>query len=109
MAQREGAKIVANFRARPRGEDLADSLAAAILARTSQFEGDDQTLELWRRAMASSPTVLRRASLLSRDDCDELISLVAERLEGTSAGADLRAGVLVRARSRPPGTPTSGG
>lgn len=97
VAQREGAKIIANFRARPEGEDLADSLAAAILARTTQFEGDDETLELWRRAMASSPTALRRASLLSREDCDELIELVAERLDGTTAGADLRAGVLVRA------------
>jgi len=97
VAQREGAKIVANFRARPAGEDLADALAAAILARTSQFENDDETLELWRRAMASSPTVLRRATLLSRDDCDELVGAVAERLEGTTAGADLRAGVLVRA------------
>lgn len=96
VAQREGAKIVANFRARPQGEDLADSLAAAILARTSQFEGDDETLELWRRAMASSPTVLRRASLLSQDDCDELISLVDARLDGITAGPDLRAGVLVR-------------
>ena len=97
VAQREGARIVANFRARPQGEDLADALAAAILARTSQFEGDDKTLELWRRAMASSPTAMRRASLLSRDDCDELIRSVADRLDGRAAGADLRAGVLVRA------------
>jgi AcrR family transcriptional regulator len=97
VAQHEGSKIIANFRGRPRGEDLADSLAAAILARTSQLEGDDETLELWRRAMASSPSALRRASLLSRDDCDELIRSVAERLDDTTAGADLRAGVLVRA------------
>ncbi len=96
VARREGARIVANFRARPQGEDLADALAAAILTRTAQFEGGDETLELWRRAMASSPTVVRRASPLSRDDCDQLISSVAERLGGT-AGADLRAGVLVRA------------
>jgi AcrR family transcriptional regulator len=97
VAQREGAKIVANFRARPQGEDLAEALAAAILARTSHFAGDVETLELWRRAMASSPTVLRRAALLSQDDCDELIAAVSERLEGTAGGADLRAGVLVRA------------
>ena len=97
VAQREGAKIIASFRARPPGEVVADSLAASVLARTSQFVDDDETLELWRRAMASAPGVMRRASLLSRADCDQLIDLVAERLDDNEAGADLRAGVLVRA------------
>lgn len=96
VAQREGPRIVANFRARPDGEDTADALAAAILSRTSQFEGDDETLELWRRAMASSPAALQRATLLGRDDCDALVTLVAERLGSDPADADLRAGVLVR-------------
>jgi AcrR family transcriptional regulator len=96
VAQREGAKIIANFRAQPRGEDVAESLAAAILARTSQFEDDDETLELWRRAMASSPVALHRAYLLSRDDSDALIGAVAERLDTPPTEADLRAGVLVR-------------
>ena len=97
VAQREGARIIASFRARPPGEVVADSLAASLLARTSQFVDDDETLELWRRALASAPGVMRRASLLSRADCDELIDLVAERLDDDVAGADLRAGVLVRA------------
>jgi AcrR family transcriptional regulator len=95
--QRGRAQIVANFHARPLDEDIADSLAAAILARTSQFVDDDETLELWRRAMASAPAELRRASLLSREDCDELISAVASRLNNTDTAADMRAGVLVRA------------
>jgi AcrR family transcriptional regulator len=95
--QRGRAQIVANFHARPLDEDIADSLAAAILARTSQFVDDDETLELWRRAMASAPAELRRASLLSREDCDELISAVATRLNNTDTAADMRAGVLVRA------------
>lgn len=95
--QRGREQIVANFRARPAGEDVADSIAAAILARTSQFLDDDETLELWRRAMASAPAELRRASLLSREDCDELIDAVALRLNDTAAGSDIRAGVLVRA------------
>ena len=95
--QRGRAQIVANFRARPSDEDVADSIAAAILARTSQFLNDDETLELWRRAMASAPAELRRASLLSRDDCDELIDAVAHRLDDTAAASDIRAGVLVRA------------
>jgi AcrR family transcriptional regulator len=96
-AQRGRALIVANFHARPVDEDIADSIAAAILARTSQFVNDDETLELWRRAMASAPAELRRASVLSREDCDELISAVASRLGDTDAAADIRAGVLVRA------------
>ncbi len=95
--QRGRAQIVANFRARPADEDLADSIAAAILARTAQFLNDDETLELWRRAMASAPAELRRASLLSREDCDELIDAVAVRLDDSAAASDIRAGVLVRA------------
>jgi AcrR family transcriptional regulator len=95
--QRGRAQIVANFRARPPDEDIADSIAAAILARTSQFVNDDETVELWRRAMASAPAELRRASLLSREDCDELIAAVAQRLDKPVKKGDLRAGVLVRA------------
>ena len=95
--QRGRAQIVANFYERPLDEDVADSLAAAILARTSQFVDDDETLELWRRAMASAPAELRRASLLSREDCDELIGAVATRLGDAETASDMRAGVLVRA------------
>jgi hypothetical protein len=96
-SQRGRAKVVANFHARPRGEDVADSLAAAILARTSQFVDDDETLELWRRAMASAPNELRRASILNREDCDALIDAVASRLSGSVPSVDMQAGVLVRA------------
>jgi AcrR family transcriptional regulator len=96
-SQRGRAKVVANFHARPRGEDVADSLAAAILARTSQFVDDDETLELWRRAMASAPAELRRASILNREDCDALIDAVASRLSGSVPSVDMQAGVLVRA------------
>jgi AcrR family transcriptional regulator len=96
-AQRGRAQIVANFHARPADEDVADSIAAAILARTSQFMNDDETVELWRRAMASAPAELRRASLLSREDCDELIAAVTLRLDKPAKSGDLRAGVLVRA------------
>lgn len=95
-AQRGRARIVANFRNRPGDEPVEDSLAAAILARTSQFANDDETIELWRRAMASAPAGLQRASLLDHEDCDELIVAVAERLDSTSAATELRAGVLVR-------------
>jgi AcrR family transcriptional regulator len=97
FAEREGARVVANFRARPADEDPAASLRAAILARTSQLADDNETLELWRRAMASSPATLRRATLLGRDDAEELVRLVAARLGGPAASVELRAGVLVRA------------
>ena len=95
-AQRGRARIVANFRNRPRDEAVEDSLVAAILARTSQFVDDDETVELWRRAMSSAPPALQRASLLDHEDCDELIAAVAERLGSRSTAAQLRAGVLVR-------------
>jgi AcrR family transcriptional regulator len=97
-ATRRGrAQIVASFRARPPEEDVAEAISAAILARTSQFLSDDEMVEQWRRAMASAPAELRRASLLSREDCDELIDAVALRLDDAGESADLRAGVLVRA------------
>jgi AcrR family transcriptional regulator len=95
--QRGRAQIVANFRARPLDEDIADSISVAILARTAQFANDDETLELWRRAMASAPAELRRASLLNREDCDELIGAVSLRLDESVTSADMRAGVMVRA------------
>jgi AcrR family transcriptional regulator len=95
-AQRGRARIVANFRNRPQDETVQESLVAAILARTSQFVDDEETIELWRRAMASAPVGLQRASLLDHEDCDELIAAVAERLGSTSAAAQLQAGVLVR-------------
>ena len=95
-AQRGRARIVANFRTRPRDETVEESLAAAILTRTSQFMDDDETIELWRRAMASAPPGLQRASLLDHEDSEELIAAVVERTGNSSAAAQLRAGVLVR-------------
>lgn len=95
--QRGRAQIVANFHARPLNEDIAESLTSAILTRTAQFADDGETIELWRRAMASAPAELRRASLLSRAECDELIGAVALRLDESVTPADMRAGVLVRA------------
>jgi hypothetical protein len=72
-------------------------LIAAILARTAQFLDEPEVVELWRRAMASAPVELRRASLLNREDCDELIAAVALRLTESGSSGELRAGVLVRA------------
>ena len=95
--QRGRAQIMANFHGRPAGEDVAESLVAAILARTAQFLDEPEVVELWRRAMASAPVELRRASLLSRENSDELIAAVARRLPGPGRAAELHAGVLVRA------------
>lgn len=94
--QRGRAQILARFHERPDDEDAAASVAAAILARTSQFVDDDEWAELWRRAMASAPLELRRASLLSREERDELIAAVARRLGRPSRARQLQAGVLVR-------------
>lgn len=88
------AQIVAGLRDSSPDEEVAASLAAAILTRTAQFVDDAEGVEVWRRAMASAPHALRRASLLSVEDCDELIGAVADRLGPSSP--DLAAGVLVR-------------
>jgi AcrR family transcriptional regulator len=95
VVQRGRAQILSTFHGRPAEEDVVDSVAAAVLARTAQFVNQDGTVELWRRAMASAPVSLRRASLLADVERDELIAMVAKRL-GTSVDRDLRAGVLVR-------------
>ncbi|MCW2600553.1 MAG: Transcriptional regulator, TetR family protein [Frankiales bacterium] len=95
VVQRGRAEVVSNFRSRPTDEDVVDSLAESLLARTAQFVHEDGTVELWRRAMASAPASLRRASLLADVERDDLIAMVAERL-GIDAHRDLRAGVLVR-------------
>lgn len=92
--QRGRAQIVASLRDSSADEEVAASLAAAILSRTAQFVDDVEGVEVWRRAMASAPSGLRRASLLSVEDCDELIGVVADRLGSSST--DLSAGVLVR-------------
>lgn len=95
--QRGRAQIVANFHARPRDEDVAVSLAESILARTAQFVDDAESMELWRRAMASAPAGLRRATLLSEQDCQSMIEAVTDRLAPTDQPAGLVAGVIVRA------------
>jgi AcrR family transcriptional regulator len=97
VAQGEGAKIVANFLARPAEEDVRASLRAAILGRTSHFARDSETLELWRKAMVSAPASVRRATLVSREDTEQLVAVVAERLGNRRGTASLRSGALVRA------------
>jgi AcrR family transcriptional regulator len=95
VVQRGRAEILANFAGRPAEEDVVESLAQSILMRTSQFVDEDETVQLWRRAMASAPPSLQRASLLAESECSTLIGYVAQRLE-SDPRQDLRAGVLVR-------------
>jgi len=91
------AAIVRNFTDRPAEEPVVESLAAAILLRTEQFADETDVIELWRRAMASAPEKVRRASLLSEDEQRELVRLVATRL-GVDPDADVVPGTLVRTR-----------
>jgi AcrR family transcriptional regulator len=91
------AMIVASFGQRPVDEPVREALAHAILHRTEQFTGAAETIELWRRAMASAPPRVRRAALLDEAERAQLIGLVADRLEGGEPGPDdLAAGVLVQ-------------
>jgi AcrR family transcriptional regulator len=79
------ARIVANFEQRPAAEPASRSLAHAILRRTEQFSDEMQTIELWRRAMASAPPRIRRAALLDEDERARLTGLVAARLPGVDS------------------------
>jgi AcrR family transcriptional regulator len=87
------ARIVANFEQRPAAEPASRSLAHAISQRTEQFSDETQTIELWRRAMASAPPRLRHAALLDEDERARLTGLVAARLPGVdSSGRAATAG-----------------
>ena len=87
------AAIVANLAARPPSEPARQALAAAVLQRTEQFADETETLRLWRRAVASAPPRLHRASLLDDDERHRLVGLVAGRL-GADPG-DLEPAVVV--------------
>lgn len=91
------AAIVRSFATRPADEDVGTSLATAILLRTEQFADETEVIDLWRRAISAAPERLRRATLLSDEERDELVALVAERL-GVDATDDVRPGALVRTR-----------
>ena len=81
--------IVATFEERPATEPASQSLAHAILRRTEQFADETDTIELWRRAMASAPERIRRAALLDETERARLAGLVATRLaaRGGSGGS----------------------
>ncbi len=91
------AVVVQAFAERPATEPVGASLAAALLHRTAQFAAESEVVGLWRRAMASAPEKVRRASLLDRRERDALVELVAERM-GVDAAVDVRPGALVRSR-----------
>lgn len=90
------AAIVRAFAERPPDEPAAASLAAAILRRTEQFSDETEVIDTWRRAMASAPERVRRASLLDGGERAELVALVAERLDARAD--DVGPGALVAAR-----------
>ncbi|MFB9313778.1 TetR family transcriptional regulator [Nocardioides plantarum] len=91
------AAIVRAFAERPADEPVGDGLVAAILHRTEQFADETTVIDLWRRAMASAPARVRRASLLDAAERAELVALVGERL-GVDPAVDVRPGALVAGR-----------
>lgn len=91
------AAIVGNVAARPADEPVEQAVAAGILQRTEQFADETAVIDLWRRAMASAPPRVRRASLLDDAERAELVALVGERL-GVDPDHDVRPGAIVAAR-----------
>lgn len=91
------ALVVRNLAARPADEPVGDAVAAAVLQRTEQLAVEDDIVALWRRAMASAPARVRRASLLDDAERAELEALVGERL-GVDPADDVRPGAIVAAR-----------
>lgn len=87
-------QIVDTFATRPSDEPVTESLAQAILHRTQQFADETGLVQTWRRAMATAPEAVQRASFISRAEREQLTTLMAVRLGAD--GADLRPGVLVQ-------------
>lgn len=88
------AAIVSTFATRPADEPVAAGLVGSILHRTAQFAHEGEVIGLWRRAMASAPAKIRRASLLDDAERVDLVSLVAARM-GVDPEVDVRPGALV--------------
>ncbi|WP_431235254.1 TetR family transcriptional regulator [Mycolicibacterium psychrotolerans] len=91
--QRGNAAIASLLVRRPRDEAPDAALAAAIVSRVGSFE--DVDLENWRAAILTAPELLDRATLLSTADRDQMIQLVAARMDADPT-EDLRPGLLVQ-------------
>jgi AcrR family transcriptional regulator len=91
--QRGNAAIASLLARRPPDEAPDVALAAAIVSRVESFE--DVDLENWRAAILTAPTLLDRATLLSAADREQLVELVATRMDADPAD-DGRPGLLVQ-------------
>lgn len=91
--QRGNAAIAVLLARRPSGESPDAALAAAIVSRVESFE--DVDLENWRAAILTAPELLERATLLSSDERDQMVQLVAARM-GADPAEDSRPGLLVQ-------------
>ncbi|BBX09775.1 TetR family transcriptional regulator [Mycolicibacterium aichiense] len=91
--QRGNAAIASLLVRRPHDEAPDVALAAAIVSRVGSFE--DVDLENWRAAILTAPELLDRATLLSTADREQMIQLVAARMDADPT-EDWRPGLLVQ-------------
>ncbi|APE16609.1 TetR family transcriptional regulator [Mycobacterium crocinum] len=91
--QRGNAAIASLLMRRPPDEAPDAALAAAIVSRVESF--DDVDLENWRAAILTAPELLDRATLLSTADRDQMVELVAARMNADPTD-DARPGLLVQ-------------
>jgi AcrR family transcriptional regulator len=75
--------VVARFAERPFDEPLPHALISAIIKATLSF--DDENVRTWRQAVLTAPMVLSRASLMADEDRNQLVKLVAQRMDADAA------------------------
>lgn len=96
--RRAGKVIVANLEARPPGEPPEVALTLAIKGWSGAFAEANEAVAHWRRAILGAPEVLRRITLMTVEDRDRIVRLVAGRMgtgQAADPDADPRPGLLV--------------
>jgi AcrR family transcriptional regulator len=75
--------VLARFAERQFDEPLPQALTTAIIKATLSF--DDENVRTWRQAVLTAPMVLSRASLMADEDRNQLVKLVAHRMDSDPA------------------------
>jgi AcrR family transcriptional regulator len=86
------AEMVASYSARPPDESAAEALIHLFVENTR--DKTPQNLEYWEQAIVAAPHLLSESALISENDYDQLIELVAARM-GVDAATDTRPLLLV--------------
>ncbi|EUA05645.1 bacterial regulatory s, tetR family protein [Mycobacterium kansasii 824] len=86
------AEIVVSYDAQPSDQSAVEALIQVIAETT--WDKADQNLRHWRRAILTAPHLLSETTLISIEDDDKFVELVAARM-GVDTAIDIRPSLLV--------------